>query len=154
MKVPRGFESHPLRTRVSNVEKNPTKCQKPGPCGVSAIGRPPEKGPFDRFQRNSRISLHFGFWRWTLISQAQRNASSHLVRRPAGRLSRAWRFLLQKSLGATVKPAGEIREACAEHPRRVAAQLDLSVTIQRRSPGAGGRPRSVRQCLAPEMQSE
>ena len=48
-------------------EKNPTRCQKPGAYGVSAIGRPPEKGPFDRFQRNSRISLHFGFWRWTLI---------------------------------------------------------------------------------------
>src|ERR1700683_3518497 len=100
MKVPRGFESHPLRTRVSNVEKNPTRRQKPRVCGVSAIGRPPEKGPFERFQTNSRISLHFGLGRWTLISQAQRNVSSHLAQRPAGRLSRAKPFLLQKSIGS------------------------------------------------------
>ena len=35
---------------------------------------------------------------------------------------------LAKEYWVQVKLAGKIREACAEHPRRVTAQLDLSLT--------------------------
>jgi len=49
------------------MEKNSSNCRKRAASGVSAIRRPPEKLDVDRFRGHARDSLHFDFWRWTLI---------------------------------------------------------------------------------------